>query len=37
VAPEGPVRRLLEMTNLTQRFRLFTDRPTALSADGAPA
>ena len=37
VAPEGPVRRLLEMTNLTQRFRLFTDRGTALSADGAPA
>jgi anti-anti-sigma factor len=37
VAPEGPVRRLLEMTNLTQRFRLFNDRPTALSADGAPA
>ena len=37
VVPEGPVRRLLEMTNLTQRFRLFTDRPTALSADGAPA
>jgi anti-sigma B factor antagonist len=37
VAPEGPVRRLLEMTNLTQRFRLFTNRPAALSADGAPA
>ena len=37
VAPEGPVRRLLEMTNLTQRFRLFTTRQAALSADGAPA
>src|SRR3954470_7912035 len=37
VAPEGPVRRLLEMTNLTQRFRLFTNRSAALSADGAPA
>ncbi len=37
VAPDGPVRRLLEMTNLTQRFRLFSDRGAALSADGAPA
>jgi anti-sigma B factor antagonist len=37
VAPEGPVRRLLEMTNLTQRFRLFTTRGAALAADGAPA
>jgi anti-sigma B factor antagonist len=37
VAPEGPVRRLLEMTNLTQRFRLFTTRAAALAADGAPA
>ena len=37
VAPEGPVRRLLEVTNLTQRFRLFATRPAALAADGAPA
>src|ERR671917_1004818 len=37
VAPDGPVRRLLEMTNLTQRFRLFSTRDAALSADGAPA
>jgi anti-sigma B factor antagonist len=37
VAPEGPVRRLLEMTNLTQRFRLFATRAAALAADGAPA
>jgi anti-anti-sigma factor len=37
VAPEGPVRRLLEMTNLTQRFRLFGTRAAALAADGAPA
>ena len=35
VAPDGPVRRLLEMTNLTQRFRLFATRDEAL--DGAPA
>ena len=37
VAPEGPVRRLLEMTNLTQRFRLYSTREAALAADGAPA
>lgn len=37
VAPEGPVRRLLEMTNLTRRFRLYTTRGAALEADGAPA
>jgi anti-sigma B factor antagonist len=37
VAPDGPVRRLLEVTNLTQRFRLFGTREAALSADGAPA
>ncbi len=37
VAPDGPVRRLLEMTNLTQRVRLFGTREAALSADGAPA
>lgn len=37
VAPEGPVRRLLEMTNLTQRFRLFGTRADALEADNAPA
>jgi anti-sigma B factor antagonist len=37
VAPDGPVRRLLEMTNLTQRFRLFGTRDDALAADGAAA
>jgi anti-anti-sigma factor len=37
VVPDGPVRRLLEMTNLTQRFRLFGTRVAALAADGAPA
>ena len=37
VAPEGPVRRLLEVTNLTQRFRVFDTRQAALSADGAAA
>ena len=37
VAPEGPVRRLLEMTNLTQRFRLFGTRADALEADNAAA
>ena len=37
VVPEGPVRRLLEMTNLTQRFRLFATRDAAMSADGQPA
>ena len=37
VAPDGPVRRLLEMTNLTQRFRLYGTRDAALAADGAPA
>jgi anti-sigma B factor antagonist len=37
VVPDGPVRRLLEMTNLTQRFRLFGTRTAALATDGAPA
>jgi anti-sigma B factor antagonist len=37
VVPDGPVRRLLAMTNLTQRFRLFATRPAALTADHAPA
>ena len=37
VAPEGPVRRLLEVTNLTQRFRVFDTREAALAADGAAA
>ena len=37
VVPDGPVRRLLEMTNLTQRFRLFGTRAAAMAADGAPA
>jgi len=30
VAPDGPVRRLLEMTNLTGRFLLFPSRAQAL-------
>jgi anti-anti-sigma factor len=30
VAPDGPVRRLLEMTNLTGRFALFPSRAEAL-------
>ena len=30
VAPDGPVRRLLEMTNLTGRFRVFSTRVEAL-------
>jgi anti-sigma B factor antagonist len=39
VAPEGPVRRLLEMTNLTGRFRLFPTRVQALEhgSTSAPA
>jgi anti-anti-sigma factor len=32
VAPDGPVRRLLEMTNLTGRFRVFPTRVEALEA-----
>src|SRR3954447_22055481 len=32
VAPDGPVRRLLEITNLTQRFALHTTRANALDA-----
>jgi anti-sigma B factor antagonist len=38
VAPDGPVRRLLEMTNLTGRFRLFPTRVQALEyRPAAPA
>jgi anti-sigma B factor antagonist len=39
VAPDGPVRRLLEMTNLTGRFRLFPTRAEALESrsDARPA
>jgi anti-sigma B factor antagonist len=36
VVPEGPVRRLLEVTNLTRRLRLYATRDAALAA-GAPA
>jgi anti-sigma B factor antagonist len=36
VAPDGPVRRLLEMTNLTGRFRLFPTRAEALAHRPAP-
>jgi anti-anti-sigma factor len=32
VVTEGPVRRLLEMTNLTGRFRMFPTRAEALEA-----
>jgi anti-anti-sigma factor len=32
VAPDGPVRKLLEMTNLTGRFRMFPTRIEALEA-----
>jgi anti-anti-sigma factor len=37
VAPEGPVRKLLEMTNLTGRFRLFPTRIEALEASASSA
>ena len=36
VAPDGPVRRLLEMTNLTGRFALYPTRAEALAAPGGP-
>jgi anti-sigma B factor antagonist len=32
VAPDGPVRRLLDMTNLTGRFRVFPTRVEALES-----
>jgi anti-anti-sigma factor len=35
VAPDGPVRRLLEMTNLTGRFRVYPTRVEAL--EGRPS
>jgi anti-sigma B factor antagonist len=35
VAPDGPVRRLLEITNLTQRFALHPTREDALAAAAA--
>ena len=35
VVPEGPVRKLLEMTNLTGRFRLFPTRVEALEASAS--
>ena len=34
VVPDGPVRRLLEMTNLTNRFQLCPTRDDALAAAG---
>jgi anti-anti-sigma factor len=37
VVPEGPVRRLMQLTNLTQRFRMFATREAALAAHAAPA
>jgi anti-sigma B factor antagonist len=35
VAPDGPVRRLLEITNLTGRFRVYPSRDDALAAAAA--
>ena len=35
VAPDGPVRRLLEMTNLTNRFSLCPSREDALASASA--
>ncbi len=32
VAPEGPVSRLLELTNLKQHFTVYSDRDEAISA-----
>ena len=32
VAPEGPVSRLLELTNLKQHFSVYADRDAAISA-----
>ena len=37
IVAEGPVRRLLEITNLTGRFRVYADRDTALAAAAAAA
>ena len=37
VAPEGPVSRLLELTNLKQHFAVFTDRDAAISAAAGAA
>jgi len=37
VAPEGPVSRLLELTNLKQHFAVFADREQAISAAAVPA
>jgi anti-sigma B factor antagonist len=37
VAPDGPVRRLLEMTNLTGRFRLHQTRAEALASSASTA
>jgi anti-sigma B factor antagonist len=36
VCADGPVRRLLEMTNLTNRFQLCPTRDEALAAAGSP-
>ena len=32
VAPDGPVSRLLELTNLKQHFSVYSDRDAAISA-----
>jgi anti-sigma B factor antagonist len=37
VVREGPVRALLEMTNLTQRLKLYATRAEALAAHSTPA
>jgi anti-anti-sigma factor len=37
VAPEGPVSRLLELTNLKQHFTVYADREEAVSAASVAA
>ena len=37
VAPEGPVSRLLELTNLKQHFSVYQDRDEAISAASVTA
>src|SRR5688572_18757141 len=37
VAPEGPVSRLLELTNLKQHFSVYADRDEAISAAAVTA
>jgi hypothetical protein len=37
VAPDGPVSRLLELTNLKQHFTVYSDRDDAISAAAVAA